>query len=352
MHLFSRDRSVVVVAVKAAVAAGAAFYLGSLVPSPMSDYNYYAALGAFTVVGLVVVESVKESWRVLGAVSVGVVVALVVQEIAWTNSLTVAFTILLGTLLGALPIFGEQRTWAPLAGLFVLATGGPDPQPMALGYLVQVPLGAAVGVVVNLVLLAPLGIHDLERATSLVLRLLPDQMRSYAEVLTEPESDDRQQQAEEIISAKEHELVSAQSQLRSAVTQAHQARRGNPWARRGHGLGDLERAQAIGRCAAALGAINGVLAVSAPAEREEGTALRRAVADMLSRSADAMEDFASVGTEEELLESAQDSIDDLLAQVRTMSNDDGLDHLLFGALAVTLQACLDIFARDVAPSQG
>ncbi len=336
-----------VVAVKAAVAAGAAFYLGSLLPSPVADYNYYAALGAFTVVGLVVVESLKESLRVLGAVSVGLAVALAVQEVAWTNWLTVALTILLGTLLGALPIFGEQRTWAPLAGLFVLATGGPDPEPMALGYLVQVPLGAVVGVIVNLVLLAPLGSHDLDRATSRMLDLLPSQMRNYAEFLTEPASDDPRQRADEVITVNARELVLTQSHLRWAVAEGHEARRGNPW-RRGHGLVDLERAQAIGRCAAALAGVNAVLAVSAPAEREEGAALRRAAAVMLSRSADVMEDWGSVGTDEAIVDSAEEGIDRVLTQARRMSDDDGLDHLLFGTLAVTLRACLDIYAQDVA----
>ena len=73
---------------------------------------------------------------------------------------------------------------------------------------------------------------------------------------------------------------------------------------------------------------------------------------MLSRSADALDDWGSVGTDETIMDAAEESIDRLLVQSRTMSDDDGLDHLLFGTLALTLRACLDTFARDVAPGQG
>ena len=72
---------VVLVAVKAAIACGLAFYVGALLPPPIDEYKYYAALGAFTVVGLVLADSVKESLQVFGAVTVGVAVAVLVQAV-------------------------------------------------------------------------------------------------------------------------------------------------------------------------------------------------------------------------------------------------------------------------------
>ncbi|QFG68694.1 hypothetical protein [Ornithinimicrobium pratense] len=182
-----------IVAVKAALASGIAYHLGSLLPEPVDGYSYYAALGAFTVVGLVLVDSVKESLQVFGAVGLGVTIAVAVQALTIANPVTVALTIAIGVLLGSSRLFGAQRTWAPLAALFVLATGGQDPEPMALGYVVQIPLGALVGVLVNVVLFTPLGDDDLEPAAAAVQQRLAVQMRSYAEILRDQSGDGLQE---------------------------------------------------------------------------------------------------------------------------------------------------------------
>lgn len=129
----------VLLALKAGAAAGLAFWVGSLVPAPLDEYKYYASLSAYTVIGLIVVDSLKESLRVLGAVGIGVAIAVVIQMISWTNAVSVGVAVLICVILAALPVLGEQRSWAPLAALFVLATGGAEPSPMALGYLTQIP---------------------------------------------------------------------------------------------------------------------------------------------------------------------------------------------------------------------
>src|SRR5699024_9650691 len=114
----------------------------------------------------------KESLRVLGAVGVGVGTAVAVQMISWTNAFSVAAAIMVCVVVSALPLLGEQRSWAPLAALFVLATGGAHPTPMALAYIIQIPVGAAIGITINLVLLAPLGDRDLRQSTTRVRLLI------------------------------------------------------------------------------------------------------------------------------------------------------------------------------------
>ena len=344
-------RRTVAVAAKAALACGLAFWLGSLLPAPVDEYTYYAALGAFTVVGLVVVDSVKESLQVLGAVAVGVAVALVVQNVAWTNAVTVAVTMSVAYLLGAARFFGVQRTWAPLAGLFVLASGGPDPQPIALGYLVQLPMGALVGLLVNVLLFPPLGDDDLEPATDRALRVLAGQMDSYADLLREQrEEPDATDRREDMVHGNVVELEDAQSRLRSAITHARRAARGNPRIRR-HArrrAAALDRAQAVGRCSAALMSVGVVLGQSAAPADEHSTTTRRHAETALRGAAEVFADPARVREQPDLLRDTEEAITQLLRHVRSGAADDVLDDTIFGSLGVTVRDCLQTFARHVA----
>ena len=351
-----RRRSVVV-ALKAAIACGVAFWLGSLLPDPLEQYKYYAALGAFTVVGLVVLDSVKESLQVLGAVAVGVTVAVLVQALSWTNPITVAVTVAAGVLLGATRLFGVQRTWAPLAGLFVLATGGPDPEPMALGYVAQVPLGALVGIVVNALVLAPLGDDDLESASRTVLQRLSQHMGTYARILRgqveDGEDPDAAARRSEVVHDAVVELEETQSRLRTAIAQARRARTGNPRVRLrpGQHQDELDRAEATSRCAATLLAVGVVLEQSTPATDEDGLDLRRRSATALEQAGSVIADPEAARTKAEPLAEALESVQLMLEKARSMSPRDGLDHVLFGALALATRDCLDTFARHVAGTE-
>ncbi len=345
-------RRVVIVAVKAGVACALAFYLGSLLPAPVDEYKYYAALGAFTVVGLVVVDSFKESLRVFAAVVIGVGVALVVQAVSWTNFLTVGVAVLVCSLLMALPVLGDQRTWAPLAALFVLAAGGPDPEPMVLGYLLQLPLGAVVGVVVNLLFLPPLGSTELHAATMRVHRLMVDQMRSYADLLDrvdgpEPPGPDER---EDLVRTNEEQLEAARTSLRQAIERASRALRANPRARsRGESERDaLDRAQATERCAAALLAVGVVIAQSVPESGEAQRRMRRSAVEVLRQAADIFEDPGHLRSDPELIDRARQAVDHTLRQARSPEASEDPDGLLFGALALTVRDSLEVFTSQVA----
>ncbi len=366
----------VTTAVKAALACGLAFYLGSLMPAPIDDYKYYAALGAFTVVGLVLADSVKESLQVFGAVAVGVAVAVLVQSVSWTNSVTVALTVAIGYLLGVTRLFGVQRTWAPLAGLFVLAAGGPDPEPMALGYLVQLPMGALVGVLVNALLLAPLGEEDLEPASNHALRLLAHQMGNYADLLREqretteeaaadgpadpgdrgggggegPREEPREDHRDDVVHANVVQLEDAQARLRAAVARARRAGRGNPRARlhASRQRAMLQRAEAVNRCSATLIATGVVLGQASAPQDARGAALRKLAEDALRHAGEILADPEAAQERPDLLLATEESIDRMLREASAPAASDTLDHVLFGALAVTLQDCVETFARSIA----
>lgn len=333
-------------ALKAAVVTGLAYFLGSLLPTPINEYNYYASLGAFTVVGLIVVDSVKESLRVVGAVVIGVLAAAAVQSISWTNPLTVALTILVCVLLaGVLPL-GEQRTWAPLAALFVLATGGADPEPIVLGYLIQVPLGAGVGVFVNLVLLAPLGNEDLEHATARMFALLARTMHGYATILER--ASDPNESPDSASSIDPWELTQSQGVLRAAISEGRKAQTGNPRARanlRRHELA-LQRADAASHCAVALSSMAVDLNQADTSEGQAGQELRGRAGEALRRAAYVFEDPDRAQEDHEYV-AAQESIEALLGQVRSMEASEGLDYVLFGALGITIKRCLELFDGQV-----
>ena len=357
MALLSRlpHYSLLTLAVKAGVATGIAYYLGSLLPPPLDGFKYYAALGAFTVVGLFVVDSAKESLRVLGAVSIGVAVAVAAQTLAWTNPLTVAAVVLAAVLLGGLPGLGQQRDWAPLAAIFILATGGPDPGPMALGYVTQVPLGAAVGILVNILLLPPLGSVDLEDWVAQTREILARQLRQYAELLEdqldEPQNPEGMEARSAALSENIQELQQAQAHLLTLMSDGKRAQRANPRARLSANREALalQRAEAIGRCTAAVAAAAVILDQTEPAEGERGRRLRRDGVELLRASAEVF-DSSQPSRSQEMVQRTRESLDRMLQQVRAVGLDEGLDQVLFGALAVSVWRCLETFERQVADS--
>lgn len=344
-------RRTVVVAVKAGLASGTAFYLGSLLPGPVDDYKYYAALGAFTVVGLVVVDSLTESLRVFAAVVLGVAAALVVQSVSWTNFLTVGAAVLVCSLLMALPFLGDQRTWAPLAALFVLATGGQDPQPMALGYLVQLPLGAVVGVVVNLLVLPPLARADLQRDAERVHHLMSAHMHGYAELLARVDGDAPPGREERLalVRSNVRELVEAQDRLRTAIGTSTRARRGNPrtWRHGFRSHAHLDRAEATTRCAATLLAVSVAVGQAEPGDGDHAAALRGDVVELLRRAGDLFDDPQALRSDPALLDATTECVERVLQRAGTADADGGPDDLLFGALALAVRDTLRIFAGQV-----
>ena len=171
---------VTVLAMKTGVAAGLAFLVGGLLPEPMGAYNYYAAMGAISVVLPALVDSLQAALRTVLAILLGIGVAFVLQLLASTSWWVVGLAIGLSVVVAALPVLRNEASWVPLVALFVLAFGGEDPRLFALGYLVQVPLGALIGLAVNYVLVAPLPIHDLEMGLQHYRLALRDQVRQLA----------------------------------------------------------------------------------------------------------------------------------------------------------------------------
>ncbi|MDF8264834.1 FUSC family protein [Luteipulveratus flavus] len=207
---------------KSALAAGIAWQLGTLMPEPISHYPYYAPLGAFTVMYLTLSDSTKEALRTLTALMIGSAVALPVLLVWEPGALTVMLVVGVATALRSIPLIGDQSSWIPLAALFVLTASGADTEGFVAAYVVQVALGAAVGLAINSIVFPPLALHDLDRAVVDVRHRVAAQLEALADALARDSSP----------SAEEWrgllgDLSAPRERLHYSADRSRRARRGN-----------------------------------------------------------------------------------------------------------------------------
>ncbi len=329
---------------KSAIAAGAAYWLGSLLPEPLRSYNYYAALGAFTVMVPAVTESLRESVRAFAAIATGVTLAVLLQWAAWTNAVTVGLAVGAGTALAGIPWYRGQRSFVPAAALFVLAVGGSDPERYVLGYITQIPLGALVGVAVNFLLFPPLPVHELDAASAALRESLVGRLRGIAELLGREEEPDLQEWQAHLA-----RFGPERARLREAVDEARRARRANPRAGRARATHQalFEVSEALLRCSSAVEAVGFVIVESI---EDEETALdgslRPAVATVFRRLADVLDDPAGARGDSEHAREARASIRALLDAVDASRLPHREGRYLAGAMAISARRCLDAFVRE------
>ena len=174
-------------------------------PGSLGDYAYYAPLGAISVIYPAVTDSLQEAARAMVAIALGIAVAMTLQWVAWPNALTVGLVVAAGIALGGWAWLGEQRTWVPVVGLFVLVLGGAQTETYAAGYLGQIALGAVLGLAVNVAVLPPLSLYDVRRTVGQVRVRVADELRSMADLLeqsrsqeTAPDARDWRRELEEL----------------------------------------------------------------------------------------------------------------------------------------------------------
>jgi uncharacterized membrane protein YgaE (UPF0421/DUF939 family) len=216
---------------KSSLAAALAWQVASAVPGPLGDYAYYAPLGAISVIYPAVTDSLQEAARAVVAIALGIAVAMTIQWVAWPNAVTVGLVVAAGIALGGWAWLGEQRTWVPVVGLFVLVLGGAHTETYAAGYLGQVALGAVLGLAVNLVVLPPLSLYDVRRSVAQVRSRVGDELRSMAELLEQSRSQETAPDARDW--RRELDVLeSSREQMRAAARQADRAAQKNPRTRR------------------------------------------------------------------------------------------------------------------------
>lgn len=166
----------VTTAVKATIAAVSAWIIARYAvghPDP-----YFAPISALVSVQATVVRSLSEGARFGVCFALGVVVALVSARFLGPGLLSLAITLLAGTLLGGWQRFGSQGIEVPFTATFVLLLGGAHPEHFVLGRLEDVAVGVPMGIAVNAFLLAPLHLTSatdaLDRTAETTAELLGD----------------------------------------------------------------------------------------------------------------------------------------------------------------------------------
>ena len=213
-------------AAKTALAVGIAWFVAPFVPGVGADYPYYAPLGALISMSPTLMSSVKMSLQTLASLAIGIVLAGAVIVLAEPNLVTIALVVGLGTLISGLRWIKAGGEYVPVAALFVLIIGGPNADSYSLGYLVQMSVGVAVGLLVNLTIFPPL------RVTAAVLRLgefralLARHLDEMANALIEAWPPEHEEWA-----TRSDTLRSTADEVRAALLDADDSRKGNPRAR-------------------------------------------------------------------------------------------------------------------------
>ncbi len=328
-------------ALKAAVAAGAAWLLVVPFPGVADDYPYYAPLGAVVVTSTTVMTSVRTGLQAMAALGIGAALAVVVAQAPVPRVFGVMVVVGIGTAMANWKRLGEMSVWVPFAALFVLILGGDSPSHYVLGYGGLTAVGAAVGVVVNLALpQLPLGrtlqaLEGLQEELARQLRSLADDLRS---------ADDLGTDGVQIRSSVAPPAV----RLEQLVSEVRDARRVNWRAGRWRQLADrrVERARALETITHVVEEVGALLGRTSDQMLRGRTPVGDALADALESTAK-MLDATDVMTMDEnahaSVAEARRCVDDLHeVTMRHVGDRDADQAVLVGASAtVTLHRAIE-----------
>lgn len=308
-----------ILAGKTALAGTVAWYIGHLLPGETADYAYYAPLGALISMAPTLMDSVRSCIQTVAGLALGIVVASGLIATGAPGWAVVPIALLVGTILAGLPILGPGRDYVPIAALFVLIIGGANANDFSVGYLVQMGVGMAIGIVVNLLIAPPLPTNDAAAALGSLRQAGVRTLDAMAEALG---SGNRESGWTEELSAFESRL----SDAATAVRNAREGSRANPRTRWNHYDvdEDLEDVAALRRSRVHLAALGSILRGSeqekplASLVDDEGRDLAARLLTALARSVERWDDERRGAEEATKGEGASDtkSVSDLELALR------------------------------------
>lgn len=230
------------------MAAGLAWQIALLLPPTLSDYAYYAPLGAVIAVHPTVADSVSAAWRTVAAMFLGFGLAVGVYELTRgvPNALTIALIVGIAVVVEQWRLLREQASWVSFAAVLMITVGTDDPASYVLRYGGLTLLGAAVGVAVTTLLFPPMLLTRAVEQLAVTRSLLAAHLEDVAVALRVgrvPSPADWDQRGEV--------LDAALDRLRRDEQQVERARRANPRAHRWQGrAGSIrEQSRALDRVA-------------------------------------------------------------------------------------------------------
>ncbi|MBO0608997.1 FUSC family protein [Myceligenerans salitolerans] len=325
-------------AARGAVAASLAWLAGELAPAPLSDYAYYAPLGAVAATSSTTIRSARESAHAMLAVLLGAAIALGVDVLALPGTLAVGLVVALTLLFAGWRALGEMGSWVVTSGLFVLLLGSAHDLEYPLAFAGLLSAGALIGVVLNLIApplpLAPsdVALGRLRGALVDQLDALASQLESHGPLVADEWEDRRRA------------LVPTLHRAQDAVSHLQEAMRANRRVRRFHDrtTAQIRRAEQLSRSA---DVVDDVVRLLADWERQDltevafGPDLRPRLAAALRAYARAVE-AAAPDEEDEASEVAlsrfTDAVRTLSEDVEAASRTPGHRYFVAAALIVVL----------------
>jgi uncharacterized membrane protein YgaE (UPF0421/DUF939 family) len=340
---------------RAALAAGLAWQVAVLLPAPLSDYAYYAPLGAIVAVHPTVADSASAAWRTVLAILLGSGLAVAVHAATRPvpTALTLGLLVALSVGLAQWRVLGENRSWVTFAAVFTLTVGSGNPVDYVLSYAGLVLLGAAVGVLVTSVLFPPLQLTQAVRQIAGTRTLLAEHLERVAANLRfgRPPSPEEEQHSLA-------ELDRSLDRLRTAEQMVVRARRANPRARRWQGAAERVRdeSRALDRVAVLVDDVT-TLVIEQQPHRPGGDGPELGTAERL---ADALDGLAGLvrtpyhdpdrgdrpDDRDQRITNARDALDNLTDRLRRSTVDDDPAFLAIAAVTVGVQRALATLGAD------
>lgn len=258
----------VLLAAKAAVAAVAAWLLARYMPGVAADYPYYAPLGAVVAMQSTLLSSIRSGLQTLAGIAIGIGIAAVTMWLGDPGFVAVGIAVGIGVLIGGFRILGEGGSWAPTAAVLVLLVGGSHAEGFSYGYVLQMAVGVAVGLVVNFAAFPPLHFWDAERRIAETNEVISGHLEDLAESLR----DDRPDPDRWI--ARQHRLDREMADVRERLAAAEESKRANPRAIRGRNrrrlVADAARFRALERVAWYTTDLTEIVGTSGPVSEQLG----------------------------------------------------------------------------------
>lgn len=231
--VFSGPR--LLVAAKTALAAGAAWWLAHLFPDQVSQYSYYAPLGAVLSMSPTLVGSFRQGLQTLIGLAIGILLAWAVIWIDVPVLLSMSIAVAFGVLFGGFQRLGAGRDYVVVAALLVLVIGGANPGTYSVSYLVEMAVGVLVGLAVNATVFPPLTVKSAVLKLSGFRLTLAKYLDDMGVALTEKWPPEHERWA-----ASTAGLAATATEVRDALSEANESRRANPraWRHRRDFTGD------------------------------------------------------------------------------------------------------------------
>jgi len=199
------ERRSLVQTAKATAAAVIAWIVATAVlrlPQP-----FLAPYAAVFLVQATVYRSLRGWAQQVGAVSVGVLLAAGAGQFIPSVTVALGLVIFIGLLIGSWRGFGDSGVWVGITGMLLISYGNATEPVLLADRLLETALGAAIGAVLNAVILPPLHGERLRAATSRLASAIADVLDRTAELVRGGETtdglDDRMEDVRSLVAEAE-----------------------------------------------------------------------------------------------------------------------------------------------------